>query len=148
MERGYFRYAQTRYTNNTTTIGDIIMASVNKVILVGNLGKDPERSGPAVKFSVATSEKWKDKEGNDQSRTEWSNVVTFGKLADICSQYLKKGSSVYIEGKLQTDKYEKDGVTKYSTSIIANTVQFLSKVQQTQDSGPVSDFGQSEDVPF
>lgn len=106
------------------------MASVNKVILVGRLGQDPSKSGPACKFSVATSEKWKDKDGNQQERTEWSNIVTFGKLSDICLQYLKKGSEVYVEGRLQTDKYEKDGVTRYSTSIIANTVQFLSKVQQ------------------
>jgi single-strand DNA-binding protein len=126
------------------------MASVNKVILVGRLGKDPEKSGPAVKFSVATSEKWKDKSGESQERTEWTNVVTFGKLADICLQYLKKGSEAYIEGKLQTDKYEKDGVTKYSTSVIANTVQFLSKVQQqpTKDEFTFDSSTSDDSVPF
>lgn len=101
------------------------MSGVNKVIVLGRLGKDPETSGPATKLTVATSEKWKDKEGNDQERTEWHNVVAFGKLGEIWIKYLKKGSSIYIEGKLQTDKYEKDGVTKYSTKIIAQNFQFV-----------------------
>ncbi len=80
------------------------MASVNKVIIVGNLGKDPEVKGAVTIFSIATSENWKDKEGNKQERTEWHNIVTFGKLAEICGEYLHKGKQVYIEGKLQTDK--------------------------------------------
>lgn len=127
------------------------MASVNKVILVGRLGRDPEKSGPAVKFSVATSEKWKDKQGVAQERTEWSNIVVWGKLADICIQYLKKGSEVYVEGKLQTDKYEKDGVTRYSTSVVANAVQFLSKVSQkpaAEGEGEFAFNSSVEDIPF
>jgi len=125
------------------------MSGVNKVILVGRLGKDPEKNGPAVKFSVATSEAWTDKQGEKKERTEWHNVVVFGKLSDICLQYLKKGQQAYVEGRLQTDKYEKDGVTKYSTSIVANTVQFLSKVQQaSDDTGSVGSFNSDEAVPF
>lgn len=126
------------------------MASVNKVILVGRLGKDPIQSGPAVKFSVATSEKWKAKDGQDQERTEWHNVTVWGKLADICKQYLAKGSQVYVEGKLQTDMYEKDGVKKYSTNIIANTVQFLSKVQpqSAEDSEMFPMINPTSEIPF
>ncbi|HCE07081.1 MAG TPA: single-stranded DNA-binding protein [Oxalobacteraceae bacterium] len=102
------------------------MASVNKVILVGNLGKDPEvrrmASGdPVVNLSVATSESWKDKAtGEKKEKTEWSRVVIFNKnLAEIAEKYLKKGSKVYIEGSLQTRKWtDKDGVEKYSTEVV------------------------------
>ncbi|MES2499584.1 MAG: single-stranded DNA-binding protein, partial [Pseudomonadota bacterium] len=102
------------------------MASVNKVILVGSLGRDPEvkymANGEAVaNFSMATSENWKDKAGVKQEKTEWHNVVAYRKLAEIIGEYLKKGSPVYIEGKLQTRKWEKDGVTRYSTEIIADS---------------------------
>lgn len=123
------------------------MSGVNKVIILGRVGQEPKKSGPALKFSVATSEKWKDKSGESQERTEWHNIVVFGKLADICEQYLKKGSQVYVEGRIQTDKYEKDGVTKYSTSIIANTVQFIGKVSQNSDAGS-SDFPPDDSTPF
>ena len=107
------------------------MSGVNKVILLGRLGRDPElretKSGTkVVSFSVATSETWKDKtSGEKQEKTEWHNCVAFGKLAEICGTYLKKGSQAYVEGKLQTDKYEKDGVTKYSTKIVASEVTFI-----------------------
>lgn len=107
------------------------MAGINKVILVGNLGRDPEkrytRSGSAVtNISIATSEKWKDKEtGADNERTEWHNVVFFNRLAEVASEYLAKGSKIYVEGKLQTDKYEKEGQTHYSTKIVALQLQML-----------------------
>jgi single-strand DNA-binding protein len=125
------------------------MSGVNKAIILGRTGQDPKRSGPALKFSVATSEKWKDKHGESQERTEWHNITVFGKLADICEQYVSKGSQVYVEGRIQTDKYEKDGVTKYSTSIIANTVQFIGKVSQANsDAGDSSGFPTDDSTPF
>jgi len=104
---------------------------INKVILVGNLGNDPEvryaQSGSAITtLSVATSESWKDKEGNQQERTEWHRVKAFGRLAEIMGEYLKKGRQVYIEGSLRTEKYtDKNGVEKYSTDIIADEMQML-----------------------
>ena len=107
------------------------MASVNKVILVGNLGRDPEvrymPSGDAVaNIAIATSSKYKNKAGAQVEETEWHRVSFFGKLAEIAGQYLKKGSSVYIEGKLKTRKYtDKDGVEKYATDIIADQMQML-----------------------
>jgi single-strand DNA-binding protein len=125
------------------------MAGINKAIILGRCGQDPKRSGPALKFSVATSEKWKDKQGESQERTEWHNITVFGKLADICEQYVSKGSQVYVEGRIQTDKYEKDGVTKYSTSIIANTVQFIGRVgQANSDAGDSSGFPTDDSTPF
>lgn len=106
------------------------MASVNKAILVGNLGKDPEvkfmPNGEAVcNFSIATTDSWKDKAGVKQERTEWHNITMYRKLAEIAGEYLKKGRPVYIEGRLQTRKWEKDGVTHYSTEIIADQMQML-----------------------
>jgi single-strand DNA-binding protein len=104
---------------------------INKVILVGTLGKDPEvrysQSGSAMtSVSLATNEKWKDKNGEMQERTEWHRVKFFGKLAEIAGEYLKKGGQVYVEGSLRTDKYtDKQGVEKYSTDIIANEMQML-----------------------
>jgi len=104
---------------------------INKVILVGNCGKDPETrympSGGAVtNISIATSESWKDKQtGETKENTEWHNVVFFNRLGEIAGEYLKKGSQVYIEGRLKTEKYEKDGVTRYATKIIANEMQML-----------------------
>ncbi|HQZ32618.1 MAG TPA: single-stranded DNA-binding protein [Arenimonas sp.] len=104
---------------------------INKVILVGNLGNDPEvrysQSGSAITtLSVATSESWKDKDGNPQERTEWHRVKAFGRLAEIMGEYLKKGRQVYIEGSLRTEKYtDKNGVEKYSTDIIADEMQML-----------------------
>jgi single-strand DNA-binding protein len=104
---------------------------INKVILVGNLGNDPEvrysQSGSAITtISVATSESWKDKNGEQQERTEWHRVKAFGRLAEIMGEYLKKGRQVYIEGSLRTEKYtDKNGVEKYSTDIIADEMQML-----------------------
>src|ERR1700679_2793089 len=104
---------------------------INKVILVGNLGADPETrytpSGTAItSIRIATSESWKDKtSGEQQERTEWHRVKLFGRLAEIAGEYLKKGGEVYIEGKLRTDEYEKDGVKRYSTDIIADEMQML-----------------------
>lgn len=107
------------------------MASVNKVILVGNLGRDPEvrymPSGDAVaSFSIATTETWKDKNGQKQEQTEWHRISMFGKQAEIAGQYLKKGSSVYIEGRLQTRKWtDKDGNERQTTEIRAERMQML-----------------------
>ncbi|MGH8042329.1 MAG: single-stranded DNA-binding protein [Rudaea sp.] len=104
---------------------------INKVILVGNLGADPESrytpSGTAIcSIRMATSESWKDKQtGEQQERTEWHRVEFFGRLAEIAAEYLKKGQQVYIEGKLRTDEYEKDGVKRWSTKIIADEMQML-----------------------
>src|SRR2546423_1952161 len=105
--------------------------SVNKVILVGRLGQNPEvrytPSGAAVaNFSVATNESWVDKQGQKQERTEWHRVVVWGKLAELCGQYLTKGRQAYVEGRLQTRQWQdKDGQTKYTTEVQAQTVQFL-----------------------
>jgi single-strand DNA-binding protein len=107
------------------------MASVNKVILVGNLGRDPEirymPSGePVANITIATSSKYKNKSGEMVEETEWHRVTFFGKLAEIAGQYLKKGRSVYVEGRLKTRKYtDKDGIEKYATDIIANEMQML-----------------------
>ena len=107
------------------------MASVNKVILIGNLGKDPEvrylPSGDAVaNISIATTETWKDKAGEKQEQTEWHRVAMFGKTAEIAGEYLKKGSQVYIEGKLQTRKWtDKEGQERYTTEIRADRMQML-----------------------
>jgi single-strand DNA-binding protein len=107
------------------------MASVNKVILLGNLGRDPETryttGGEAVtNLNIATSEQWKDTSGEKQEKTEWHRVVLFGRTAEIAGEYLKKGRSVYIEGRLQTRKYtDKDGVEKYSTEIVGDRMQLI-----------------------
>ena len=107
------------------------MASVNKVILVGNLGKDPDvrfmPNGEAVcNFSIATTDSWKDKSGAKQERTEWHNIVMYRKLAEIAGEYLKKGRPVYVEGRLQTRKWQtKEGQDRYTTEIIADSMQML-----------------------
>ena len=107
--------------------------SVNKAILVGHLGKDPEvrytpGGDPVTTFSLATSDSWKDREGNRQEQTEWHRVVTFGKLAEICGQYLKKGKLAYVEGRIQTRNWEdKEGVKRYTTEIVANSMTMLGK---------------------
>ena len=126
------------------------MASFNKVILIGNLGKDPELkflpSGkPVANFSIATSEKWKDKStGETKEQTEWHSIVIFGKLAEICGQYLKKGSSVFVEGRLQTRKWQdKNGQDRYTTEIIANEMKMLGG-RGDQSSGSMPD-GQNKE---
>ena len=111
------------------------MASVNKVILVGNLGRDPETrympdGGAVTNFSIATTDSWKDKAGEKQEKTEWHRISTFQRLAEIAGEYLKKGSQVYIEGRLQTRKWtDKDGVEKFTTEIIADKMQMLGSRQ-------------------
>lgn len=126
------------------------MASVNKVILVGNLGRDPETrympSGEAVtSLAIATSRKYKNKTGEMVEETEWHRVSMFGKLAEIAGQYLKKGRSVYIEGRIKTDKYtDKNGVEKYSTQIIANEMVMLGG---KEGGGGISDMDDAGHAP-
>jgi len=144
------------------------MASLNKVMLIGNLGSDPDvrytPSGAAVaNFNMATTEKWKDKQsGNLEERTEWHRVVVWGKLAELCKEYLSKGRTVYIEGRLQTRSWDdKDGNKRYTTEVVAQTVQFLSSRRDgataqsqsssvpanSEQSGPPP-FDEEDDIPF
>jgi single-strand DNA-binding protein len=137
--------------------------AVNKFIGIGNLGKDPEMrfmpNGNAVcNVSIAITERYKDKDGQPKEVTEWVNLVFFGKLAEIAGQYLTKGSQVYIEGKLKTEKYEKDGQTRYVTKIVAEKMQMLGgkgegkprEPRQNQAEQPQgNDFdGMDDDIPF
>ncbi len=138
------------------------MAGLNKAMLIGNLGKDPEikytPEGVAIaKFSIATSEQWKDKDGQKQEKTEWHNIVAFRKLAEICGEYLTKGKQVYIEGRIQTRSWDdKDGNKKYMTEIVADKMQMLGRVGETAKD--VTSSGETaftteapqveEDVPF
>ncbi len=136
--------------------------SLNKVLLIGNLGKDPElsytASGIAVaKFSIATNERWKDQDGNVQERVEWHNIIVWRKLAEICGQYLKKGSKVYLEGKLQTRSWDdkNTGVKRYTTEVIADDLIMLdSKGSVESGPGDVRTIGEEpqvaekDDLPF
>ncbi len=123
---------------------------VNKVILVGNVGNDPEvrymPNGNAVaNISIATSDSWKDRNtGEQQERTEWHRVVFFNRLAEIVEQYVKKGTKLYLEGRLQTRSYEQDGVKKYSTEIVANEMQMLDSRGAT---GSNQEFGDQSNPP-
>ncbi|MBF8965341.1 single-stranded DNA-binding protein [Pontibacter sp. FD36] len=123
------------------------MASVNKVILIGNLGKDPEvrhlEGGVAVaRFPIATSETFKDKNGERQERTEWHNIVLWRGLAEVAEKYVRKGHSVYIEGKLRTDNYQdKDGVQRYRTEIVADSMTMLTSRTEAQTGGNGSSGG-------
>ena len=123
---------------------------VNKVILVGNVGNDPEvrymPNGNAVaNVSVATSDSWKDKNtGDQQERTEWHRVVFFNRLAEIVEQYIKKGSKLYLEGRLQTRSWEQDGVKRYSTEIVASEMQML---DSRGSAGSAQDFGGPTSAP-
>ncbi len=109
------------------------MASVNKAIIVGNLGRDPEmrytqNNTPVATFSVATTDQWTDKNGERQERTEWHRVVAWARLAEICGQYLQKGKQVYIEGRLQTREWEdQNGQKRYTTEIVAREMQMLGR---------------------
>ncbi len=145
------------------------MAGVNKVILVGNLGRDPEvrytKSGQAVaSFSLATSERWTGKDGNKEEKTEWHRIVAWGKLGEICGEYLSKGKQVYIEGRLQTREWDdKDGNKKQTTEIVANNMTMLGQASgsssssgggssassgsQQSSSGGSEDF-EDDDIPF
>lgn len=113
--------------------------SVNKVILIGRLGSNPElryttNGSPVANFNLATNEAWMDKEGKKQEKTEWHRIVVFGKLAELCGQYLAKGRQTYLEGKLQTRQWQdKDGQTKYTTEIQATSVQFLGDKSSSED---------------
>ena len=140
------------------------MAGVNKAIVLGRLGADPEvrytQDGKAIcSLSIATPEEWKDKEtGEKREKTEWHRIVSFGRLAEICGEYLSKGRQVYIEGRLQTRSWEKDGVTRYTTEIVAGIMQMCG----SRDSGDgvppntgegdyVTGFennGSDDDIPF
>ena len=137
------------------------MASVNKVILVGNLGRDPEMrympSGDAVaSFSIATTETWKDKSGQRQEQTEWHRISMFGKQAEVAGQYLKKGSSVYVEGRLETRKWtDKEGQERQTTEIRADRMQMLGGKQDSPVQEPKSKPEQGsgfddmdDDLPF
>ena len=123
---------------------------INKVIVVGNVGKEPEMrftpNGNAVtSFSVATNESFTDSAGERQKRTEWFNVVTWNKLAENCNQYIVKGSLVYVEGKLQTRKWQdKEGAYHYRTELIASTVRFLSRKEESGEAPET----EPEDIPF
>ncbi len=113
------------------------MGSLNKAMIIGRLGKDPEiryfQDGTAVvNFTIATSEKWKDKStGENREKTEWHRITAFRRLAEICGEYLTKGKEVYIEGRLQTRSWEKDGITRYTTEVVADKMQMLG----SKDSG-------------
>jgi len=131
------------------------MAGVNKVILLGNLGKDPEvrylDNGVAVaNFSLATTENYKNKAGERVSQTEWHNIVVWRGLAEVAEKYLKKGASVYIEGKIKTRKWEnKDGNTRYNTEILADNMTMLGGKQSQEDSkSSVTVDDKSSDLPF
>lgn len=136
---------------------------VNKVILIGNLGKDPEvrysQAGAAIaSFNVATTETWKKQDGSKEELTEWHRIVAFGRLGEICGEYLSKGSKVFIEGRLQTRKWDdKDGNTKYTTEIVAREMKMLSpRGSSGGDSGqgqqyndqPFPEPVMGDDVPF
>jgi single-strand DNA-binding protein len=135
---------------------------VNKVILIGNLGKDPEvrysQAGAAIaSFNVATTETWKKQDGTKEELTEWHRIVAFGRLGEICGEYLSKGSRVYIEGRLQTRKWDdKDGNTRYTTEIVAREMKMLSPRGSSGDSSqgqyneppPFPEQVMGEDVPF
>jgi single-strand DNA-binding protein len=140
------------------------MSGVNKVIVLGRLGADPEvknisANQTVARLSVATSENWTDKEGQKQERTEWHRIVVWGKLADLCGKYLVKGRQVYVEGRLQTRSWEdQQGQKKYTTEIVANTVQFLGAGNDTRtersasgamdDFGPEPTFQADDEIPF
>lgn len=149
------------------------MSSLNKVQLIGNLGNDPDTkytaSGVCITtISIATTEKWKDRDGNQQEKTAWHRVKMWNKLGEIAGEYLRKGASVYIEGKLEYGSYEKDGVTHYTTDIVASEMKMLggkregdNDNRQRQDSPPqrqqqapqrqappMDDFADDDQIPF
>jgi len=129
---------------------------MQKVMAIGNLGRDPEtrytQGGQAVtNFSIAVTERYK-KDGQNVEKTEWINCVAFARLAEVCGEYLKKGSKVYIEGKLSTSKYEKENQTHYKTDVVLREMQMLdSKSSEKPDRStamPESDTGFEDDIPF
>jgi single-strand DNA-binding protein len=120
---------------------------VNKIILLGNVGSDPEvknvGESKVSNFTFATSESWKDKQGNKQTETQWHNIEAWGNLADICERYIKKGSKLYLEGMVKYKNYEKDGQKKYFTIVIANSIKMLGSKEQSGEVEPESD-----DLPY
>lgn len=126
---------------------------VNKVILVGNLGKDPvlkrfSETNAIAEFSLATSERYRDKEGNIQTITDWHNIrIPFARQAEVAEKYLRKGSKVYIEGKIRTREYEKDGQKRYVTEIIADNFQMLDRKEDGMSSGGGSNTGETYSTP-
>lgn len=140
------------------------MSIVNQVRLIGNLGRDPEmRITPSgttvVNFSMATNEKWKDKDGQQQEKTEWHRIVVFGKLADICAKYLFKGKEILIEGKMQTRNWrDRDGKERYTTEVIAEQMKMFGGGDQTRsDTGggqqpgtdqQYGDYPPDDDIPY
>lgn len=119
---------------------------MNTVILIGNLGRDPETkflpSGQAVcNFSIAINEKWKDRDGEAKERTEWARIVVFGKQAESCGQYLAKGRQVAVNGRMQTREYEKDGQKHWITEVIADRVEFLGGPKGSAQEGPPQGIG-------
>lgn len=146
------------------------MSGINKVILIGNLGQDPEvrylpSGGAVTNLSLATSESWKDKQtGENKERTEWHRIVFFNRLAEVAGEYLKKGSKVYVEGSLRTREWEKDGVKRYTTEITGSSMQMLDSkgsgasasspgaankpknVQHSLEPATLTDF--DDDIPF
>jgi single-strand DNA-binding protein len=134
------------------------MASVNKVILIGNLGGDPEKRVTAggqvvTNFNIATTERWNDKSGQKQERTEWHRIVVWGQQAENCAQYLSKGRPVYVEGSLRTRQWDdKDGNKRYTTEVVAQRVQFLGSPtgeRRGQDAQPAQVGGEvASETPF
>lgn len=133
------------------------MPSINKVILIGHLGSDPEKrfmpNGNATcRYSIATSETWKDKNGEKQEHTEWHRIVMFGNIAEIACEYLKKGAAVYIEGRLRTQEWtDKENIKRYTTEIIADTMKMLGKrykaeAKTSNSTQPDTDI--DDDIPF
>jgi single-strand DNA-binding protein len=121
---------------------------INKVILVGNVGKDPvvqyvKEDVPVARFTIATSETYRDRNGEKVTNTEWHNIVAWRRWAKVVEQYIKKGTQLYIEGKITTRSYEKDGATKYFTEIVVNNLQMLGRAQdssyQASESAPVQE---------
>jgi len=152
-----------RYEANQSSLSEGAMAGINKVILIGNLGADPEvrylNTGTAVaNFRMATTQNIKNKEGEREARTEWHRVVAFGRLAEICGEYLNKGKQVYVEGRLRTRSWDdRDGNKRWTTEIIATTMQMLgSPGDQRAVEGEIPDFegepdagsDQEDDIPF
>lgn len=117
------------------------MASLNKVQLIGRLGRDPETrftpSGTKVaNFSVAVGRRWRNSDGQVQEETDWFNVVAWGRLAEVCQEYLSKGRLVYIEGRIKTDRYEVEGETRYSTKVVARNMQMLERKPEEPEPDP------------
>ena len=145
---------------------------INKVILVGNVGKDPvvqyvKEDVPVARFTLATSETFKDKSGEKQTNTEWHNIVVWRGLAKVVEQYIKKGSQLYVEGKLTTRSYEKDGATKYFTEVVVSNLEMLGRAGESSsmpskesgqssqtneindfDSSEATSFEETDDLPF